>query len=56
MKASIQSATIVAPAESLQSLRLASGDLRAVGKIWELDFDEGSTVEATDIVFAEESE
>jgi valyl-tRNA synthetase len=56
MKASIQSATIVAPAESLQSLRLASGDLRAVGKIWELDFAEGSTVEATNIIFAEESE
>jgi valyl-tRNA synthetase len=56
MKASIQSATIVAPAESLQSLRLAAGDLRAVGKIWELDFAEGSTVEATNIEFAEESE
>jgi valyl-tRNA synthetase len=56
MKASIQSATILAPSEVLQSLRLAAGDLRAVGKIWELDFAEGSTVEATNIVFAEESE
>jgi valyl-tRNA synthetase len=56
MKASIQSATIKAPSEVLASLRLAAGDLRAVGKIWELSFAEGEATEATDIVFAEESE
>ncbi len=56
MKATLQSATILAPAERLDLLRLAAGDLRAVGKIWELDFAEGSTVEAASIVFAEESE
>lgn len=56
MKATLQSATILAPAEQLELLRLAAGDLRAVGKIWELEFAEGATVEAASIVFAEESE
>ncbi|MBF4462245.1 MULTISPECIES: valine--tRNA ligase [unclassified Rathayibacter] len=43
-KTPVRSAVITGPAELLASLRLASGDLAAVGRIAELDFAEGEAL------------
>mgnify|MGYP006168200835 FL=1 len=56
MKAEIDSAVISAPAEVLTSIRLLESDLRAVGKIAELGFQEGSQLEVSQVMFAEISE
>ncbi|AMB58413.1 valine--tRNA ligase [Microterricola viridarii] len=51
-KTAVTSATIVATPEQLELLRLAAEDLKAVGRIAELSFAEGSEIAVTDIVFA----
>jgi len=54
MRSEVQSATLRAPKAQLEALRKLAGDLRSVGHIWQISFDEGSELEFTDIVFAEE--
>ncbi len=53
MRAEVQSATLKAPAAKLAAIRLLAGDLRSVGRIWEINFVEGDEVEMTDIVLAQ---
>ena len=53
MRAEVQSATLKAPAANLAAIRLLAGDLRSVGRIWEINFVEGDEVEMTDIVLAQ---
>lgn len=54
MRSEVQTAVLKAPAAQLASLRLLAGDLRSVGHIWQITFEEGNELEFTDIVFAEE--
>ena len=54
MRSEVQTAVLRAPSAQLASLRLLAGDLRAVGRIWQITFEEGAELEMTDIVFAEE--
>jgi valyl-tRNA synthetase len=54
MRSEVQTAVLRAPSAQLASLRLLAGDLRAVGRIWQITFEEGTELEMTDIVFAEE--
>ncbi|MCW4384672.1 valine--tRNA ligase [Salinibacterium sp. SYSU T00001] len=53
-KTPVTSASIVAPAEQLELLRLAEDDLKAVGRIGELSFVEGEELAVVDIVLAEQ--
>jgi valyl-tRNA synthetase len=54
MKSEVQTAVLKAPAAQLEALRLLAGDLRSVGRIWEISFEEGAELEMTDIIFAAE--
>lgn len=51
-KTPVAHATIAAPAEALAAIRLAEGDLRAVGRIAELSFVEGDALAVTEITLA----
>jgi valyl-tRNA synthetase len=51
-KAPVASAVIEGPAESIAILEQAAADLRAVGKIDDLSFREGSELTVTEIVFS----
>jgi valyl-tRNA synthetase len=51
-KAPVASAVIEGPSESIAVLEQAADDLRAVGKIADLSFREGSELTVTEIVFA----
>jgi len=53
MKAPVESAVLQAPAAVLTSLRLIEGDIKAVGKIADLAYQEGELVALTDVVLAE---
>jgi hypothetical protein len=53
MKAKVDSAKLLAPADQLAKLRLLAGDLRAVGRIGHIEFVEGSELDLTDINLAE---
>ena len=53
MKATVESATIEAPASVLTSLRLLEADLKSVGKIQSLAYAEGEEVAMTQIILAE---
>ncbi|NRD27481.1 valine--tRNA ligase [Frigoribacterium sp. VKM Ac-2836] len=52
-KTPVASAVITGPAAQLELVKLAAGDLAAVGKIAELSFAEGDELAVGDIVFAE---
>lgn len=54
MKGEVESAVLKAPATQLEALRLLSADLRSVGRIAQISFEEGPELEMTDIVFAEQ--
>ena len=56
MKAPVESATLQAPAAVLTSLRVISGDIKSVGKIADLAYQEGEVVALTDVVLAEATE
>ena len=56
MKAPVESATLQAPAAVLTSLRVISGDIKSVGKIADLAYQEGDVVALTDVVLAEATE
>ncbi|MBD8703194.1 valine--tRNA ligase [Frigoribacterium sp. CFBP9039] len=53
-KTPVSTAVITAPAAQLALVRLAAGDLAAVGKIADLTFAEGDELAVGDIVFAEQ--
>ena len=53
MKAKVDSAKLLAPADQLNKLRLLAADLRAVGRIAHIEFAEGSELDLTDINLAE---
>ena len=53
MKAKVDSAKLVAPADQLAKLRLFADDLRAVGRIAHIEFVEGDELDLTDINLAE---
>ena len=52
-KTEVLSVTLTAPSAQLELLRRAEGDLRAVGRIAELRFDEGGEFAVTDVVLEE---
>jgi valyl-tRNA synthetase len=52
-KTPVASAVITGPTAQLELVKLAAGDLAAVGKIAELSFTEGAELAVGDIVFAE---
>ena len=52
-KTPVASAVITGPSAQLELVKLAAGDLAAVGKIAELSFAEGDELAVGDIVFAE---
>jgi len=56
MKAPVESATLQAPAAVLTSLRVISGDIKSVGRIADLAYQEGEVVALTDVVLAEATE
>jgi valyl-tRNA synthetase len=56
MKAPVESATLVAPAAVLSSLRLFEADLKAVGQIADLAYREGEELAVVDIVLAPPAE
>jgi valyl-tRNA synthetase len=56
MKASVESATLVAPAAVLTTLRLLEADFKAVGKIADLAFEEGEEFAVKNVVLAEVEE
>ncbi|MEI6590874.1 MAG: class I tRNA ligase family protein, partial [Actinomycetes bacterium] len=56
MKAEIETATIEAPAAVLSSLRLFESDLKAVGRIRDLAYEEATEVAVSNIVLAEVAE
>jgi valyl-tRNA synthetase len=56
MKAPVESATLQAPAAVLTSLRVISGDIKSVGKIADLAYQEAEVVALTDVILAEASE
>jgi valyl-tRNA synthetase len=56
MKAEIETATIEAPAAVLSSLRLFESDLKAVGRIRDLAYEEANEVAVSNIVLAEVAE
>ncbi len=51
-KTPVESATITAPADAVERLRLAEGDLRAVGRIGAISYAEGDELAVGDIVLA----
>ncbi len=53
-RTAVASATITAPADQLALVRLAAGDLRAVGRIEELSFVEGPEFAVVDVVLVEQ--
>jgi len=46
----VSRAVVVAPADALEALRSAAGDLSAVGRIAELEIVEGDELAVTEIV------
>jgi valyl-tRNA synthetase len=56
MKAAVESATLVAPAAVLTTLRLLEADFKAVGKIADLAFEEGEEFAVKNVVLAEVEE
>jgi len=50
MKADVLSATLVIPPAALAQMELLSADLRAAGRIAELSFDSGETLEIRDVL------
>jgi valyl-tRNA synthetase len=56
MKAAVESATLVAPAAVLTTLRLLEADFKAVGKISDLAFEEGEEFAVKNVVLAEVEE
>ena len=56
MKAPVESATLQAPAAVLTSLRVIEGDIKSVGKIADLAYQEGELVSLTQVVLAEVTE
>ncbi len=50
MKADVLSATLVIPPAALAQMELLSADLRAAGRIAELSFDSGETLEVRDVL------
>jgi valyl-tRNA synthetase len=56
MKAAVESATLVAPATVLTTLRLLEADFKAVGKIADLAFEEGEEFAVKNVVLAEAPE
>jgi valyl-tRNA synthetase len=52
MKAAVESATLVAPAAVLTTLRLLEADFKAVGKIADLAFEEGEEFAVKNVVLA----
>ncbi len=53
-RTAVASATITAPADTLALVRLAAGDLCAVGRIEELGFVEGQELAVVDVVLVEQ--
>ncbi|WP_109211184.1 MULTISPECIES: valine--tRNA ligase [Microbacterium] len=51
-KAAVSHVTIAAPADAVAALRLAEGDLRAVGRIAEIRYADAETLAVTDIELA----
>jgi len=51
-KTPVSRAVIVAPAETLEAVRAAADDLRAVGRIAELEFAVGDELAVTEIELA----
>jgi valyl-tRNA synthetase len=51
-KAQVSHVTIGAPADAIAALRLAEGDLKAVGRIAEIRYDEADALSVTDIELA----
>lgn len=56
MKAAVESATLVAPADVLTTLRLLEADFKSVGKIADLAFEEGEEFAVKNVVLAEVEE
>ena len=56
MKATVESATLVAPATVLTTLRLLEADFKAVGKIADLAFEQGEEFAVKNVVLAEVEE
>ncbi|HEX5856996.1 MAG TPA: class I tRNA ligase family protein, partial [Microbacterium sp.] len=54
-KTPVDTATVAAPADTLAALRLAEGDLRAVGRIAELTLVEGDALAVTSIELSQEA-
>jgi valyl-tRNA synthetase len=50
MKAEVVSATLQAPAAALTSVRVFESDLKAVGRIAELSYQEADEIQVTDVV------
>ena len=51
-KTPVSRAVVAGPADSLEALRAAAGDLRAVGRVTELEIVEGTELAVTEIVLA----
>ncbi|MFN6316236.1 MAG: valine--tRNA ligase [Rhodoluna sp.] len=56
MKADVLSATLVIPPAALAQMELLSADLRAAGRIAELSFDSGETLEIRDVLLETSAE
>ncbi|MEY4553919.1 MAG: hypothetical protein RL197_346 [Actinomycetota bacterium] len=56
MKAAVETATLVAPATVLTTLRLLEADFKAVGKIADLAFEEGEEFAVKNVVLSEVEE
>lgn len=56
MKADVLSATLIIPPASLAQLELIGSDLKAAGRIAELSFDAGETLEVRDVLLAPTAE
>ena len=53
-KSPVESVTIAGPGAALDALRLAEGDLKAVGRIAEIRYVDAEAISVTDIELAEQ--